>query len=127
MPEDQSPLNEPSSDPSEFPAARDVAKAEDLVAPNPLAEYNKRVSDWISDKWADGHRCPMCGTNQWVILPMAEIPVRSLQHLGLGIPAGQAFQVIPVLCTHCAFVAQLLAGPVGVLQPSDPSTGEDRT
>ena len=94
---------------------------EDEVA-NPMADYNEYIRDWISRKWANGGRCPMCDTDNWSILPMAEIPVRVSGAGGpTGIPAGMAYQTVPVLCNTCWFVAQLLAGPLGLLRSPAPS------
>lgn len=65
----------------------------------------KKIIDWLMDRWTDTV-CPVCGhTNEWNISGPAWLP-----SYGTGVgPGARHFPVIPIACTYCGYTRLLNA------------------
>jgi hypothetical protein len=87
------------------------------------AERRRRAADAIDAKWQGDQLCPICGTEDWVILDISETRLFT----GAGKPmADKVYPVVPVMCRNCGHMLLFNALRLGVIEPQSDETGEEK-
>jgi hypothetical protein len=83
-----------------------------------IADYNRRVNEWMRARWRKSRECPLCGKSAgWELAPLAELPIRSTDFEGQQPDA--VVPVVPLICKNCAYVVFSSAVAMGVLNPPE--------
>lgn len=88
--------------------------------PISIADYNRRVNEWMRARWRKSRECPLCGKSAgWELAPVVDLPIRTADLAGQ--PSGAVVPVVPLTCKNCAYVVFSSAVAMGVLdRPEDP-------
>jgi predicted nucleic-acid-binding Zn-ribbon protein len=67
---------------------------------------------WLSEKWTEPRRCPICATEEWEIGDVSQLPLYGVTN--------RMYPVIPVICKNCAYTILFQAIAVGAIPDEDP-------
>lgn len=86
-------------------------------------EDQKKVSDWLREKWKTPANCPICGSTNWTI---GDHLIQPLTFFGGGVSIGGiTYPQVMVISNDCGYTRLFNAVMLGLL-PQAPPTGEKK-